>query len=233
VATRFYLPSSGAAPVSPAYGSQWEDTTNAGSRLQAVTTRINSAFATINVLETGGSNVNHRDLLGRQYVTDAIAAQTLSGTANGFVIGSENNAAANFLSNVVIRLVSNDGTTERAVLYAGSAATTNIGEWSTSLASRGFPATAETATAPITSTSSTAGDRIVLEFGVRAENTSTTNYQANFRFGDNSATDISAAGSATDNNTWFEFSMNITFGGAATTSFPFHVETPYRILSRR
>ncbi len=73
--TRFYLPSTGAAAVSPSYAA-WADTGQAGSRLKAVTTKISSAMAGVYVASVAGGE---RTLI-RQYVSDPIPAQTITGT---------------------------------------------------------------------------------------------------------------------------------------------------------
>ena len=79
MATRFYLPSTGAAPVSVSFDLTWDETSGAGSSLKCVTTKISSAMTSVAVTKTtatGGTRA-----LVRQYVSDRLVAQTLaSGT---------------------------------------------------------------------------------------------------------------------------------------------------------
>lgn len=214
MATRFYLPSTGAAPVSPAYDAGWEDTANATSRLAMVTTRIDSSFVQASALETGSSTVNARDLLIRQYVSNPLSGnQTISGTLKGQMQISENNAAANFMPQMVVRVVSGDGTTVRGTLHAGDTRTTNVDEVTISTVEANVKNPAA-GISPVTLTSVNAldGDRVVVEIGVRANNTSATNYTAFLYVGDVSGTDLTEGGSETELlNPWIEFSANLSF----------------------
>lgn len=174
------------------------------------TTLTSSAFATAAVTETT-SNVNNRDVLIRQYVSAPLTAQTITGTLKGQVQISESNASANMLPQIVVNVVSKDGTTVRGTLYGGDTRTTNVDELTTALRNQRIPATG---VSPVTLTSVTAqdGDRIVVEIGVRAQNTSNTNYTATANFGDSGASDLTEGGAETTNlNPWVELSANLTF----------------------
>ena len=81
-ATRFYLPSSGAAGASPNYTASWEDTSIA-ARLKCVTTKISSAMTTVSFTDDDETD---KDILFRQYVSDPIATQTIQAQTIGFSI---------------------------------------------------------------------------------------------------------------------------------------------------
>lgn len=212
--TRFYLPSTGAAAVSPAYASQWDDTVNAASRLTMVRTRINSAFATITPMETTSSSVIGLDLLARQYVSEPIVGdQTISGTLNGQMRMSDTSPTTqgDWTPQMIVRVVSNDGSTVRGTTHGGDTRTTNVDEITATLRNQRNPATG---ISPVTLSSVSAldGDRIVVEIGARNQNFSTANVGINVRFGDNNASDLTEGGTeTTDLNPWIEFSMNINF----------------------
>ena len=55
MATRFYLPSTGAAAISPNPDAAWEDVSIL-ARLAAVTTKIASAMTTVSFLDNDASN---------------------------------------------------------------------------------------------------------------------------------------------------------------------------------
>jgi len=118
-ATRIYLPSAGAADISPpfTFESAWDETSSFADRLRCVTSKINSPM-------TGfGPQVKvataNKDILLRQFVSDPLAAQIISGTVKGTIRASES-ATNDNLDQVRLKLlvVSNDGQTLRGVLLA-------------------------------------------------------------------------------------------------------------------
>lgn len=162
-ATRFYLPSTGAAAVSPAFtlsGFSWTHTASA-DRIAAVTTKINSAVTDKVVAGTGGIGI---DQLFRQYVSAPIPAQTIGGTVKGQIRALEELTSADARAQIVIYVVSNDGSTLRGVLYAGDTGAlasefTNAGR-----VNRKFPRSSPVS---VSSVSAATNDRIVMEIGAR------------------------------------------------------------------
>lgn len=214
MATRFYLPTTGAAPISPAPTAEWEDTANAASPLKMVTTRINSAFNTFSIAESGGSGDNFRDLLAIQYVSDPIAAQTITGTLKGQMLMSESATAANMLAQLILIVVSGDGSTVRGTLFGGTTSTALQDEITTTIRNQMNP---PISISPVTLTSVAAqnGDCIVAEIGARANNISFTNFTFNLRLGDDAASDLPEGQTLdTADNPWIELSANIIFGAA-------------------
>ena len=208
MATRFYLPSTGASDVAPAYGTAWELTTGA-SRRKGVTTKISSAMGDVAVAETSGNG--DYDVLCRQYVSAPISGSgTMSGTFSGLVRVLQSVAAADMAAQIVARVVSNDGQTVRGTLYAGDAGglgnefplTTAVSKWFPKDAWVGNPIA-------ISSVAYQDGDRVVLEIGYRAHNWSATSYTGTLRFGDASGSDITDEDQTTDYNPWVEFSYTV------------------------
>jgi hypothetical protein len=199
MATRFYLPSTGAAAVSPAYDAGWEDTSFA-ARLKAVTTRISSAFTTV------ADNVNTKldeDHLYRQYVSDPIPAQTITAqTIKVQIRAAESNAAANLFTSINIRVVSNDGSTFRTPAVV--AMQRDDVEWASTLTNRGWSGTSSAVVA-------SANDRIVIEIGQGGDPTGGGNHNdGTMRIGDNSATDLPEDDTDTnDYNPWVEFAQTL------------------------
>lgn len=205
--TRFYLPASGSAPVSPAYATaSWTNSASA-ARLPLVSAKTGTALSNMTLPEVASSA--HQ--LARQFVGPTMDAQIISGTVQGQIKVREGNAAVNAFSQAVIRVCDSAGTTFRGTLV--SLDTTGGTEWvsTTSLTGRNFPRDGVVA---ITSLSCQANDRIVVEvgahIGVGGEAATSLN------FGDVvSASDLTSdqADTGTD-NPWMEFSATIVFAGA-------------------
>lgn len=205
MATRFYLPSTGAADVSPAYTHQatWNDSAG-GDRLKCVTTKISSAMASKTVASAIAAG---QRCLWRQYVSAPINAQTIAvGTIKGTVRVLEsaiNDNVDNISCKVIV--VSRDGGTYRGAIW-------NLGEgvavleFATSLTNRRVAD--GDATLAVTAQQ---GDRIVIELGYRTSTTGTS-ISASGNFGDDSATDCADDQTGTAaNNPFVELSGNITF----------------------
>ncbi len=210
--TRFYLPSTGAAAISPTQSSEWDFTTGF-DRLKLVTTKINSASATKAAADTTATA--NRDALIRQYVSDGLEAQTISGTLKGRIRAQENATTANLRAQVIVRVLSNDGSTVRGTLYAGdlTTGTTNpTSEFAATLTNRQYPRGASVALSSVTAQ---AGDRLVVEIGYRKHAALSTT--GTLSFGDNSGTDLAEDETTTAaNNPWIEFSGYVQFQSTIT-----------------
>lgn len=216
MATRFYLPAFTGGPVpsvSPGYGSIWDETTSGGQRLVTSTTKANVAFENRQIGETSASATY--DVLFHQYVSDNMDAQLIDGSFSGVVRAMQSAAAADDSLQVMVRVASEDGTVERAVLYGGHAAALNTTAGAlgqefavTTPATRVIPA----GTA-LTSYTCVSGDRLVIEIGYRSHDTATTARNSILRFGDPTATADFAltAGLTTDLCPWMELSATLTF----------------------
>lgn len=198
VATKFFLPSSGAAEVSPGF-SAWTDTTGA-DRIRCVVNKIYSAFATKGTNAGAGAGT----YLNRQYVSDPIAPQTISGYVSGEIRGRYSGTVASPSSEITIKIVSNDGQTVRGTLLALTGGNT---EYGTSLTSYWIPPC--TALTQVTAQN---GDRLVFEIGGnRGAGSSTPTITQDF--GDSGTTD-EVETQTTQGNPWIGFSQSILFPSA-------------------
>jgi hypothetical protein len=148
------------------------------------------------------------DFLVRQYVSDPLVAQTISGsgTVKGQIRVYEINALAEYCRGIIIKVVSNDGLTLRGTLLSHFPSSLES-EFATSLTNRFFPNSQS-----LSEVVAQDGDRIVIEIGVRSFNTITSAYNAYFRFGDAAASDLPEDETSTsDYNPWVEFSQTLDF----------------------
>ena len=206
-ATRFYLPSTGAAAVSPAFDAAWEETSDA-DRLAMVTTRISSAMTD----KTVNSLLAAQDALVRQYVSAGLAAQTINADVRIYARVSEALVTVNAFSRIVLKVVSSDGSSVRGTLLAFGDYSTGA-EWNTSLRNKSFADND-----PPASVTTLDGDRLVLEIGF---NHAAVISSAAINFGDDSATDLAEDETTTDaNNPWLEIAQTITFSGGAVAQRP-------------
>jgi len=208
VATRFYLSSTAASPVTPGYAA-WTRTAD-GSRLTMSPTKDSSAFTSstcwANSAVTAGTFA-----LAEQFISDPMAAGIVFTTANTFssVVRVMESAANDNVDRlyICIKVVSQDGNTLRATLKPLSFYGPTTTEWATALTTKD----AGNAVALTTGYTTVAGDRLVVEFGAGCS-TAGTSVTASLNFGSASATDLAITeGVTTANNPWFEVSTNITF----------------------
>lgn len=221
MATRFYLPSSGAAAVSPAFDSLW-DVSGVADRIAMSTTKANTTNAGKSAAEGVSGGV---DVLNRQFVgPNDLVAGTLAGTFRTVVICEESNSDANMFLNLVLKVVDSTGATVRGVLYAGQGTQTS----SSSSASPQYEFTV-TATrlsrvlsGTLTPVVAQAGDRLVAEFGYSDSNLNATSRSGTLHFGDpNAATDLAYTvdtGSTASENPWLEFDFTSNVDAVTMTA---------------
>ena len=200
MASRFYLPASGTAAVSPAFDATWDVTTTSPRR--PLTSGGSTSLAT-QITDTETS-AGPQDVLSAQFVSAPIAAQTITGTMSVVIPAVESNASTLAYLEVVVRVVSNDGQTVRGTLYSGIDGTELA--WP-AVATRIFNAVSVTSVAALT------GDRIVVEMGAWFNNVTASARSANIRYGDlNTLTDyaLTSALTTTVERPWVEFSQTIT-----------------------
>ena len=206
MATRFYLPASGSAPASPAYDGAWDNTTDA-ARLPLVTTKTSTAMANAAISFSSTADV---DILQRQWVSEPLAAQTITAqTVKLQIRGWESNSKDTQYTAICIRVVSNDGSTVRGTLVS---LTRDGTEFATSLTNRSWSGTCSEVTA-------SANDRLVVELGLGGDPWGNGNASACYiSIGDDSATDLPENDTETSAyNPWLEFANDITFASAGDT----------------
>lgn len=204
--TRFYLPANGIAPVSPTFSASWEETASA-NRYMTFPFKTSTTLATTTIAHV---NAAVNDQLAVQYVSEPIVAATISGTVKGIIRVSESVATNDCRAQLVIKVVSNDGTVERGVLIAENAdALSN--EYATSLTNRKFPLNWTGSGATVSNVVAQDGDRIVIEIGTRFH-AATAAITASYRLGDSNSTDCAENETSTsDFNPWIEFSQDLSF----------------------
>jgi hypothetical protein len=207
--TRFYLPETQAAPVTPPApsGTDWEHVN--GVTRSLLTVADSSTLTTTAYTPDASDHLAQGDACHRSYVSAALAAQTISGNVKGQVQCLEANGNnAQFLT-LKILVISQDGTTTRATLLAITRDTTNV--MSTSLQNRDFPSTA------LTNYTCIDGDRLCVEIGsggLPVAGVGTQGHNASLRFGCNASSGDLPADDTTTATTWrpwIEFSAVLAF----------------------
>lgn len=213
MATKFYLPSSGAAAATPAWSTSWYNATGfSAEKLAAVTAKANSGLVTKTLTE---ADVTDRHFAVGMWVSDMLAAQTI---ANGTVItgsmqASEDNTKNNLSLHWIIRLVGSDGTTYGNTVVAFSDDAT---EANATLRSLAFTNTLSGGV------SVTAGDRLVIELGIGGDPASGGgSHNSTMRIGETTAgadlayTDADASTTAVP---WINFSNSLVFLSCPTVT---------------
>lgn len=219
VPTRFYLPSSGAAAVTPAVGTGWTNTASFSA--------INSLFQT-DVARIGSSSFAKtafglsasETILNAQYVSKPLAeGQVLSGTVSGQASGdTESFDPANSVNiAVAIRVVKRDGSDYSPIRWlvgptpAASVSTSTPPCLNPGVEkNRSYRDSSDSLAIsyPPSAVTTVAGDRLVFEIG--SKNVATADYI--FIRGDGNATDLPVDDTTTTRyNPWIEFSQTITF----------------------
>lgn len=133
--TRLPLPSAGPAAVAPAFDPLWTQTSTA-DRVRLSRSKRDTNLNSISAKETSALALN---VLMRQYVSDPLDAQLISGTVRMIARTIESASGANFRSQLALRVVSHDGATVRGTLLAPDALGTLTSEWATGGTNRKFP----------------------------------------------------------------------------------------------
>ncbi len=223
MATRFYLPSTGAAAVSPTFGASWTDSAAAADRIALVNARISSAFTEKDVGSHTATEIAY--VLCRQYVSAPLAAQTITGTVKGVVRARETHNGANCDLAIRVAKCANDGSSVTEILAIASendAASNAAGaapEFSDiALTNRRFEQGVDDFDLDLASTGVSAGDRLIVEIGYGKQTTNTTR-RGIIEFGDNAGSDLAEDETSTSQLCpWVEFSMDIAFQAVGRTT---------------
>lgn len=217
MASRFYFSDTLVAadtPASIATGGNWSNsgTLYTATRLLARTPR-GDALTNRTVTETLATAQN----IGlRVHVSEPLAAQNIAGTFSAVIKCTENATTADNALQVIIRVVSFDGSTQQAILYAGQSAALNA---TVGALGEEFPTTAATRIIPaataLSSFTCAAGDRVSVETGIRSYDTSATPDSGTFNYGHPLSTADFALTSGLTTNLlpWVEFSQTLLFAG--------------------
>ena len=195
MATRFYLPITGAAPITITPSASWTGAASAwiGSQMKCVTTKISSALTSYSNVGTLSTDQHYyfgiwvSDRLQPQ----AIEAQTLTLSVRNNETSARNNLQLHF----IVRKVAADGTTFEDIV-----AFTDEGS------ERGTTAGTSYWTGNTSAVTAVGGDRIVIEIGLGGDPLGSDVHSGAMTFGDNNANDNVAADADTNNyNPWVNF----------------------------
>jgi hypothetical protein len=212
MATRFRLPSSGSADVSPAFQSY----THANSTTRRpLPTSDSSALSSVAQTPDAADHTGvNGDTFHAQFVSAELPANVAFSTADTVkyaIQGLEAHGGNNLFVQLWVGVYSSDGSTLQATLLTKSLDGTEI---VTAIES------SRTASHNLTSSYTTvAGDRIVVEFSVSGTpggGGGIQGHNATLRWGsDGAGGDVAETDSdqATDVNPWIEFSTDLTGGG--------------------
>lgn len=214
--TRLYFAAGGtSAAGTPTYNSEWDTTSSVTTRPLALASELSGVTDTLATQQNEGSATNV-DRLCRYHVSTSQVqtAHTIGGTFSMVVCGLESSTNLHGFVQVIIEVWDSTGTTLRGVLYAGTQSTSTSA--TAGAINQELPTTtAETRILNAVSLSPVAaqvGDRIVVGYGFRACNTSTTTMGAQWRVDDKSGdTDyaLTAGVTTTARRPWIEFSDGI------------------------
>lgn len=209
-ATRMYFKSTGTPYINVRYGlgADWSDTTQ-GIRRQMNSSKQSSALTSFTV--SSGTSVAKDSIIVVQFVSDTLAAQTLTGTFKGQVKGLESHTATNATVAFAVYLVGFDGALKKTLLNTKcSDGTTTPPELGASLINRQWQDQAEATSHTLPTTEIAFGDHLVVELGVHENTTSARTMD--LEIGDNAANDLAEDNVDTDlDNAWCEFSQTLTF----------------------
>lgn len=216
MATRFYIPNAGTAPVSVALEPDWDNVPGVFTDRPMQTTHQDIGFA--NQTPNAPGVGNHNQVI-RQFVSAPISGGVIDGFFRGVSDARESNATVNAHAQIIVKLVSNDGSTVKAILVpaVNTSAVEAASEFTTSHRTMRYPLSSTwfgTEGYSITPTLAADNDRIVIELGARSHRTSSTTRQISYGFGDStSGTDApttNGGGAGSDSNIpWMEFSVDL------------------------
>lgn len=208
--TKIYL-TNNTAPYTPAtLRGAWDDTAGAVTRALEPGKSIGGTSTTVARAET--SATNNFDVLLYRGVSGPLASQTLSGTVQVTIGVTESNASGNFAYHVHMYVTTGDSDTPRGTILTDYVETT-ANEWGTTAGTSGRSFTSAQS---LSSLAITSGDRLVVEIGYVAINTSTTSFTGTLGYGTLAANRVvladTAAGGTMTSAPFLTFSNSITEG---------------------
>ena len=213
MATRFYLPESLAGQVTPPApsGTDWEHINTVPPVRFLLRRPDNSNLTTTTYTPDAADHIVDGDACVRQYVSESLAAQTITGNIKAQQQFFEANTNNNLFFTLKVLVCNSTGSSTVGTLLAITRDTTD--EFASAYTNRNFPSTA------LTSTAVSAGDRLVIELGWGGLPTAaagTQGHNATVRFGCNAS-----SGDLPENDTetgttfrpWIEISTDLRFLG--------------------
>ncbi|MDO8595846.1 MAG: hypothetical protein Q7R45_04395 [Sulfuricaulis sp.] len=210
--TRFYMQNVAPDVTVATHRGAWDVTGSVLQRKLALTK--SGAIATSAVAEA--SATNDYDVLMLKFVSEPItAAQTITGTMN-WVAGSLE-SSTNMNAHWHVHAYVTQGNTDnlRGTLITNYTEPAGTNEWPTTAVGDG-----PTGAATLSSVAISANDRIVIEAGYVARNTSTTSRTGTLWYGGTNSTDLALGGDETTLPGWWEFSQDLFSVSALTIPKP-------------
>lgn len=203
MATRFYLPFTGSSGVTAAISATW--TRNPGTNYLGFSLPRKALLDALSTLGTPGTTPTatgaaSEPAIQRQFISEPLNKQTISGTVSVVVKCLESALTANATLAVIIRVVSNDGGTVRGTLCSVVGTDT---EFPTTAATRILSASA------LSSVNAEMGDRLVVELGMLFSTGAAATSGA-LNFGTSGGSDYALTTALTTTiNPWVEFSQDL------------------------
>lgn len=195
--TKLYLTNANPpAGVSAYTVGGWSATT--GVAVRGLYDEPSGSSTTASASETSSSS-SWSNLLGHFTSEPFLSDGTFEGDFTLVMGVRESSTSANFYGRIKVVIASNDGTSLRLAYDSGEGSVGS--EWPTTAAARTFTGTVN----PI---SVSAGERILLEVGYNARNTSTSTFTGYINYGGTSSTDLvsgNTGSSLTSRPGWIEF----------------------------
>lgn len=210
--TRFYMQNAAPDVTVATHRGAWDATGSVLQRKLALTK--SGAIATQAVAEA--SATNNYDVLMLKFVSEPItAAQTITGTLNWVAGSLESNNAMN--ANWHVHAYVTQGNTDnlRGTLITDYTEAAGTNEWPNTATGDG-----PTGAVTLSSVAISANDRIVIEAGYVARNTSTTSRTGTLWYGGTNSTDLALGGDETSLPGWWEFSQDIFSVSGLTIAKP-------------
>lgn len=202
MATRFYLPASGTtSDVTPTISGEW---TSSGSSVVRQAKTAWGPTSGANTSLTVNNSSSTASTLFVRYVSEPLAAQTISGNLTGQARLSLSSATGcTAITKIVVTVVDILGNI-RSTLFNGASGSSAI---TTTQTNRFFPASTA-----LSSFACNTGDRLVFEMGI-VRTAGTTSRTGNIAYGStNGGTDLPInETTTTGNNPWIEISNTILF----------------------
>ena len=200
MARKFYFSSSAVPSIAPAFDSGWADTAQAVVRTMPI-----AADSSAMVVKNYDNVPIVSSRLMYQFISPAIAAQTITGTMQFVIKSFANGGSMSWTFRV--RVLSGDGLTVRGTLISLSMTVASGTPFNT--VTFGTISNVNGGAFSITSTDAQDGDVIVVEMGLLNGNLSTDDAQA--QIGADGGSDYTFTNAqTTDLNPWVNFSQTIT-----------------------
>jgi hypothetical protein len=195
---RFYLQNDVPGYNPPTIRGGWNNVSGNISKKMAKT-----KYGSITYHDRSENYTQQNTCLNAKFITDGLPyAKTISGSLNYCLGMNESSSNAHFYPQIHIFVTVGDTDVVRGTLLSQSRGGSELITGSSS----GIAVSNLT----LSSVNASAGDRIVIEVGFFASNTSSTNYTSSLYYGGTNGTDLTANASITTYTGWFEFSNDPT-----------------------